>query len=157
MRVIQQCESTTVMKDNIKITAGRKEMYHREENVMNMAPVCSSCRSSTLFFRIIIPLNEWPAMFFWGEVLQYCKRTLNWVVCVHLPDYKVHISVLYTFSYYYLALISSSHLLTVRLISVLYCHALVKYGMQLLWVYLTGTAKYRHCSFCPRKADCTLS
>jgi hypothetical protein len=46
------------MKDNAKITAGRKEMYHREENVMNMAPVCSSYRSSTLFLGITIPLNE---------------------------------------------------------------------------------------------------
>jgi hypothetical protein len=40
------------MKDNKKITAGRKEMYHREENVMNMALVCSS---RALFFGIIIP------------------------------------------------------------------------------------------------------
>jgi len=58
MTVVQQCGSTAVMKDNAKITAGRKEIYRREENVMNMAPVCSSYRSSTLFFRNIIPMNE---------------------------------------------------------------------------------------------------
>lgn len=50
-----KCASPTVMKENKKITAGRKEMYHREENVMNMALVCSSCRSSALFVGIIIP------------------------------------------------------------------------------------------------------
>jgi len=58
MTVVQKCESTTVMKDNKKITAGKKEMYHRDENVTNIALVCGSCRSSALFFGIIIPLNE---------------------------------------------------------------------------------------------------
>jgi hypothetical protein len=58
MTVVQKCEGTTAMEDNAKLTAGRKEMYHREENVTNMAFVCSSCTSRTLFFGIIIPLNE---------------------------------------------------------------------------------------------------
>ena len=58
---------------------------------------------------------------------------------------------------YYLALIPSSHFLTLRLILVLYCHAMVKYGMQLLWVYLAVIAKYPRCSFCPHKTDCTQS
>jgi hypothetical protein len=123
---------------------------------------CSSCGSSTLFSWIITPLNKWPAIFFWGEggcniAGKVTWRTLNWVVCVHLPEDEIQISVLYTFWIINWRWLPPHTCCQPYDKPVPYCHALVKSGMQLLWVYLTIIAKYPCCSFCPHRTDCTLS
>jgi hypothetical protein len=77
--MVQKCASTTVMKDNAKITAGRKEMYHWEENVTNMALVCSSCTIAlTHYFlgSLCLWLSDQPCFLGrGGGGVQYCRKS----------------------------------------------------------------------------------